>query len=96
MKIILITILIIFVTCSKKTEVVILDENYYMEEIKSYAKQCGFDVNCMNNKIRNNIPKKYYVHVRRIKVGWEFACIDTTLPGHKEELKKARYAAMGY
>jgi hypothetical protein len=74
---------------------VILDDKYYLEKIKNYAYECNFDAGCMNRKVNKNVPKKYYVHIRKIKSGWEFACIDTTKPGHEEELKNAKLAAEG-
>ena len=87
--------ILIFITCSNKEEIVILDERYYMEEIKRYSQECHYDVNCMNKMIKKNIPKKYYVHIRRIKNGWEFACIDTTIEGYEDELDKALRAKKG-
>ena len=105
MKRFLILILIVFCYCSKEKSFIIKDERYYLEEIKRYISQCDrsnteINYNCLSNKIKNNIPNKYYVHVRLFKnkdgFGWEFSCIDTTLPGHEEELKKALKAAAGY
>lgn len=75
---------------------VIFDEAFYMEKIKEYARKCRFNADCINKKINEHIPKNYYVHIRKIKGGWEFACIDTTIPGNEEALKRAKLAASGH
>lgn len=98
--------LILFTFCGKEESYVIKDERWYMGELKRYAGECArrnnqIDENCLNKKIKKNIPSKYYVHVRTYKddkgnIGWEFACIDTTRYGHEEELEKALKTAAGY
>lgn len=80
------------------------DESYYMQKLKKLSEKCRdgavLDQNCLNKKVKMNIPSKYYVHVRIYKsadesYGIEFACIDTTLPEREELLKEARQNMAG-
>jgi len=88
-------------TSAKSDDIFILGDKYYMAKLKTIAEKCGYEPGCINAKARKSIPSKYYIHVRLYRSSatqtyWAFACIDTTKPGHEEELQKALKAAAGY
>ncbi len=82
--------------CSKKSNVtkcVVYNERYYLEEMKKYAHNCNFDIDCMNKKVFSGIPSSYFAQIHRIKNGWVFTCIDRTRYGSEEEIREAKRIA---
>jgi len=86
------------------TPIINKDESYYMQELKKLSEKCidgnTLHTKSLKEKIRLNIPSKYYVHVRIYEsadgnYSVEYACIDTTLPEREELLEKAKQAMAG-
>jgi hypothetical protein len=95
---ILILVVVFIFIRDDEPEYIIRNESWYMGELKQFARECAnkesINYDCLHQKIKDNIPPNYYVHVRSFKdeggrVGWEFACIDTAKPGHEFKLREA-------
>ena len=92
MKKLIVFILLFVAGCQEKpaTEYVVKDSRYYLACIKAQARACNFHPKSMDKYVRTHIPKKYYVHIRKINGDmWEFACIDTTKSSNYEEYREA-------
>lgn len=69
-------------TSNENKSIVVLDEQYYISEMRGIAVACKYDVECMESEFRKRIPSKYEISARIIQVNgrqaWQYTCSDTS------------------
>ncbi len=71
----------------EESGVVILDNVYYLSRMQALAKECEYDIECMGEAFKENIPPQFRISAKVIKIesgdlAWQFTCSDTTEKKH--------------